>query len=70
MAIEWHHTDSISIADSPSLFLQCFAAGAVAGPHRRDHSYQLIVSSVHTAIFNHVHHIVSLVCECLFSLLG
>jgi transcriptional adapter 2-beta len=24
------------------LCLQCFAAGAVAGPHKRDHSYQLI----------------------------
>lgn len=32
------------MADSLPLSVQCFAAGAVAGPHKRDHSYQLIVS--------------------------
>ena len=36
----------MSVIDSlsPLLSEQCFAAGAVAGSHKRDHSYQLIVS--------------------------
>ena len=53
---------------SPSV--QCFAAGAVAGGHKRDHPYQLIVSGCillrdGISLYSSTLEVSSPGCECL-----